>query len=132
MSNIPKDVKYTTSHEWAMQSSATEVIIGVTDHAQQLLGDIVFVELPEVGRIVKKGEEFGVIESVKAASDLYAPLSGEVIEINESLASKPELVNQSAYQDGWMLKIKPNDLSEWAELLDAQSYHDNIETTVKE
>ncbi|MCS5709558.1 glycine cleavage system protein GcvH [Candidatus Berkiella cookevillensis] len=132
MSNIPKDLKYTTSHEWAMQSSATEIIIGVTDHAQALLGDIVFVELPEVGRILKKGEEFGVIESVKAASDLYAPLSGEVIAVNESLASKPELVNQNAYQDGWMLKIKPSDLSEWTELLNAQSYHDNIETAVKE
>ena len=132
MSNIPKNIKYTASHEWAIQSSATEITIGVTDHAQELLGDIVFVELPEVGRIVKRGEEFGVIESVKAASDLYAPLSGEVIAVNESLASKPELVNQSAYQDGWMLKIKPNDLSEWTELLDAQSYHDNIETTVKE
>lgn len=132
MSDIPKNLKYTSSHEWAMQSNSTEIIIGVTDHAQELLGDIVFIELPEVGRILKKGQEFGVIESVKAASDLYAPISGEVLAVNESLSSKPELVNQSAYQDGWMLKIKPSNLSELSELLDAQTYHDNVEAAVKE
>lgn len=132
MSDIPKNLKYTSSHEWAMQSNSTEIIIGVTDHAQELLGDIVFIELPEVGRILKKGQEFGVIESVKAASDLYAPISGEVLAVNESLSSKPELVNQSAYQDGWMLKIKPSNLSELSELLDAQAYHDNVEAAVKE
>ena len=127
--DIPKDYKFTASHEWAKQSTDQEITIGVTDHAQQLLGDIVFIELPEIGRQVTKGQEFGVIESVKAASDLFAPVSGEVIAVNNDLQSDPGLVNQNAYQGGWIIKIKPSNSNEWSDLLDADAYQKKIDET---
>ncbi|TVU68729.1 MULTISPECIES: glycine cleavage system protein GcvH [Cobetia] len=122
MSNIPATLKYTESHEWVQDNGDGTVTIGITDHAQEALGDVVFVELPEVGRELALEEEFGVIESVKAASDLYAPLAGEVIAINESLEDAPESVNESPYDDAWILKMKVADSTDLEKLLDADAY----------
>lgn len=122
MSNIPANLRYTDSHEWILDNGDGTVSIGITDHAQEALGDVVFVELPEVGRALDKGEEFGVIESVKAASDLYAPLDGEVVAINEALEDAPETVNSSPYEDGWLLTLKPSDSDALDDLLDAEAY----------
>ncbi|MBF8222079.1 glycine cleavage system protein GcvH [Halomonas sp. 328] len=122
MSNIPANLRYTESHEWVLDNGDGTVTIGITDHAQQALGDVVFVELPEVGRSLEAGEEFGVIESVKAASDLYAPLAGEVIEANEALEDAPESVNESPYEDAWIAKLKLVDASALEGLLDADAY----------
>lgn len=122
MSNIPTDLKYLDSHEWARVESDGTVTIGISDHAQSALGDLVFVEMPEVGRKLKAGEAFGVVESVKAASDVYSPVSGEVIATNAQLSNAPELINQSPYGDGWLLKVRPSDIAEIAKLLDAAAY----------
>ncbi|SFH74428.1 glycine cleavage system protein GcvH [Modicisalibacter xianhensis] len=122
MSSIPDNLRYTESHEWVLDNGDGTVTIGITDHAQEALGDVVFVELPEVGRELDSGEEFGVIESVKAASDLYAPLAGEVVEVNESLEDAPETVNESPYEDGWIAKLKLSDDTALADLLDADAY----------
>ncbi len=122
MSEIPKELRYTQSHEWVRQEGEGLVTMGITDHAQEQLGDLVFVELPEVGRELSIEEEFGVVESVKTASDLYAPLSGEVVEVNEELADAPELVNNDAYGDGWLLKLKLADEGELDTLLDSATY----------
>ncbi|MCP4040951.1 MAG: glycine cleavage system protein GcvH [Gammaproteobacteria bacterium] len=122
MSEIPEELRYTQSHEWVRQEGEGIVTVGITDHAQEQLGDLVFVELPEVGRELSIEEEFGVVESVKTASDLYAPLSGEVVEVNEELADAPELVNNDAYGDGWLLKLKLADEGELDTLLDSATY----------
>ncbi len=122
MSNIPANLRYTESHEWVLDNGDGTLTIGITDHAQEALGDVVFVELPEVGRALDKGEEFGVIESVKAASDLYAPLDGEIVAINEALEDAPETVNTSPYDDGWLLTIKISDSDALDDLLDADAY----------
>lgn len=121
MSDIPADLKYTEDHEW-VRPSDDGAAIGITDHAQAALGDITFVELPAVGDTVTKGESFGVVESVKAASDLYAPISGEVVEVNEALADTPESVNTDPYGAAWMIKVKPADPAEFDALLDAPAY----------
>ncbi|WP_309382777.1 glycine cleavage system protein GcvH [Cerasicoccus frondis] len=121
MSNIPADLKYTEEHEWLRAEADGSATIGITDHAQTSLGDITFVELPAVGDTIEKGDTFGTVESVKAASDLYAPVTGEVIAINEALDGEPELVNTDPYGAGWMIKIKIDD-SEAPELLDAEAY----------
>ena len=123
---IPSELRYTNEDEWC-RLEGTRVTVGVTDYAQQQLGDIVFVELPAVGTAVEKGEPFGVIESVKAVSDLYAPVSGEVVEVNTGLADHPELVNDECYADGWMIAIEVNDASELASLLDAARYRKHVE-----
>lgn len=128
MSNIPATLKYTESHEWVQDNGDGTVTIGITDHAQEALGDVVFVELPEVGRELAVEEEFGVIESVKAASDLYAPLAGEVIAVNESLEDAPESVNESPYDDAWILKMKVADSAELEKLLDADAYGQLVES----
>ncbi len=128
MSNIPSELKYVASHEWIRVEGDGTVTIGVTDHAQDLLGDVVFVELPEVGADVATGDESGVVESVKAASDIYAPLSGEVIAINEELEDSPELVNSDPYGDGWFFKLKLSDNDELNELLNAEGYTDLCES----
>ncbi|AVV33148.1 MAG: glycine cleavage system protein H [Cobetia sp.] len=128
MSNIPATLKYTESHEWVQDNGDGTVTIGITDHAQEALGDVVFVELPEVGRELALEEEFGVIESVKAASDLYAPLAGEVIAVNESLEDAPESVNESPYDDAWILKMKVADSAELDKLLDADAYSQLVES----
>lgn len=119
--NIPADLKYTPSHEWVRVEADGTLTVGITHHAQDLLGDMVFIESPAVGRTLSKGEECAVVESVKAASDVYAPVSGEVIAANGDVESSPEQVNQDAYA-AWLFKIKPADAGEVATLLDATAY----------
>ena len=127
MSNIPSELKYATSHEWVRNEGDGIVTVGITEHAQELLGDIVFVELPEVGETVSTGDDVAVAESVKAASDIYAPITGEVVEVNEDLEDSPELVNSDAFGDGWMFKVKLEDASELDGLLDAEGYANSID-----
>lgn len=127
MSEIRSELKYLASHEWARVEEDGTVTIGITQHAQDALGDVVYVETPEVGSNVNAGEEAGVVESVKAASDIYSPVSGEVIAINEALVDAPETVNESPYDDGWFFKVKPSDLSELDNALDAAGYQQAIE-----
>lgn len=119
--NYATDVKYLASHEWARQDGDL-IVCGISDHAQDSLSDVVFVELPDVGSTMKVGDIFGVVESVKAASDLYMPISGEIVEINDALDDAPEMVNEAPFGDGWMIKIKPSDPSEMDALLDAEAY----------
>jgi glycine cleavage system H protein len=119
--NVPANLKYAKSHEWARLDADGMVTIGITDHAQEALGDIVFLELPEAGRKVKAGEECAVVESVKAASDIYSPISGEVVEINQAAVDSPESVNQDAYS-AWLFKLKPSAPGELDALLDAAAY----------
>ncbi|MBC2607633.1 glycine cleavage system protein GcvH [Pelagicoccus albus] len=120
--SIPSDLKYTKDHEWLKLLDGDEAIIGITEFAQNSLGDITFVEVPEVEDTFSAGDSFGVVESVKAASDLYMPVDAEVLEVNEALESAPESVNTSPYEDGWILKIKITDPSALSELLDAKAY----------
>ncbi|SET82506.1 glycine cleavage system protein GcvH [Thalassotalea agarivorans] len=127
MSNIPSELKYASSHEWVRNEGDGIVTVGITEHAQELLGDMVFVELPEVGDTVDTGDDVAVAESVKAASDIYAPVSGEIVEVNEELEDSPELVNSDAYGDGWMFKVKLSDEGELGNLLDAEGYENSIE-----
>jgi len=126
-SSIPSDLKYLESHEWARSEPDGTITVGISDHAQGALGDLVFVELPEVGKVLAKGAAAAVVESVKAASDVYSPVSGEVIAANESLSGSPELVNQDPYGQGWLFKIKPSDPSELGQLLDAAAYGKVVE-----
>ena len=122
--SIPGDLRYTAAHEWLRQDGEVAVI-GITEHAQGELGDVVYLELPEVGSAIVQGESFGVIESVKAASDLYAPISGEVTAVNGALEAAPQLVNESPYDGGWLLKVRPSRFAdEQAALLDAAAYGD--------
>lgn len=123
----PKNCKYTKEHEW-VRLEGDIAIVGITDYAQEQLGDMVYVELPEVGTSVVQFEPCGVIESVKAASDLFSPLSGEVTTINEELPDKPELVNEDPYSKGWMIEVKPSDLAELDNLLTAKDYEDFLKT----
>jgi glycine cleavage system H protein len=125
MANIPAELRYTREHEWAKQEGTT-VRVGITHYAQEQLGDVVFVELPKAGTRVAAHKAFGVVESVKAVSDLFAPVSGEVVEVNAELGKKPEVVNQDPYGRGWMLLIKPAAAAEWNELLTAEQYQAHI------
>ncbi len=127
MSNTPSDLKYTKSHEWVRDNGDGTVTLGITDHAQELLGDLVFVEVPETGSEVEAGGEIAVVESVKAASDVYSPVSGKVVEANEALADTPESVNDSPYEDGWICKIRLSNSSELEGLLNADSYATHAE-----
>ncbi|MFZ1342412.1 glycine cleavage system protein GcvH [Thiothrix eikelboomii] len=122
MSNVPANLKYADSHEWILDHGDGTVTIGITDHAQALLGDLVFVELPEIGSILLAGDECGVVESVKAASDIYAPIGGEVFEVNHELDDSPELVNTDPYEAGWIFKLKLENSSDLAALLSADAY----------
>lgn len=122
MSNIPSELKYTKSHEWVRREDDGTLTVGITDHAQALLGDMVFVELPEPEATFTGGEECAVVESVKAASDIYCPVAGEVIAINEELAEAPEIANQDPYGNGWIFKLQPEDGGEVEDLLDAEGY----------
>jgi glycine cleavage system H protein len=122
MSNIPGDLRYTKSHEWAKLNGDGTVTIGITDHAQGALGDLVFVETPESGRKLGAGEACAVVESVKAASDVYTPIAGEVVEGNAALGDAPELVNQDPYGKGWMFKVRPANKADLDKLLDAAGY----------
>lgn len=121
MSNIPADLRYASSHEWARLEADGTVTVGISDHAQEALGDVVFVELPEVGTQLAAGQEAGVVESVKAASDIYAPVAGEVVAVNEALTDSPELVNSDPY-GSWFFKLKPSAAGELDQLLDAEAY----------
>lgn len=127
MSNIPTELKYATSHEWVSVAKDGIVTVGITEHAQDLLGDMVFVELPDIDDSISTGDDVAVAESVKAASDIYAPVSGTVVEINEALEDAPELVNSDAFGEGWLFKVKLDDASELENLLDAQGYASSID-----
>ncbi len=122
MSETPINLKYLDSHEWALLGDDGIVTVGITDYAQDSLGDVVYVELPEMGAEVKHKEEAGVVESVKAASDIFAPVSGEVVAINSALEDDPEIINNSPYEDGWFFKIRATDTAELESLLDADGY----------
>jgi glycine cleavage system H protein len=122
MSQTPVELKYASSHEWARLEEDGTVTIGISDHAQEALGDVVFVELPDVGSTLAASDEAGVVESVKAASDIYAPISGEVIAINELLEDSPETVNSDPYDDGWLYRLRPEDPGELEKLLSAEEY----------
>lgn len=126
MSNIPAELKYVASHEWLRLEEDGTITVGITDHAQDLLGDVVFVELPEVGTTVAVDDEIAVVESVKAASDVDAPLSGEIIAINESLEDDPEIINSDPYGEGWFFKIKPENADDYNELMSAEEYQDEL------
>jgi glycine cleavage system H protein len=126
MSNIPKDLQYTQSHEWIRRLGDGQVEIGITDHAQGSLGDLVFVEVPEVGRRVKAGEGCAVVESVKAASDVYSPVNGQVTASNTELASRPELLNQDPYGAGWLMRVELDSSAKGAELLSAGDYANTL------
>ncbi len=126
MSNQPTDLKYSKSHEWARDEGDGTVTVGITDHAQELLGDLVFVELPEVGMPVQAEGECAVVESVKAASDIYSPVSGEIIEVNQALADAPESINEDAYGAGWIFKVRVSDATQLQGLLDADGYTEMI------
>lgn len=122
MSEVPSELKYSKSHEWVRNEDDGTVTVGITDHAQALLGDLVFVELPEAGTEVTAGAECAVVESVKAASDVYSPVTGEVTEVNEVLADSPETINSDAFGEGWMFKVRLSDETELEELLNADGY----------
>jgi len=127
MSDIPGDLKFLSSHEWVRVESDGTITIGISDHAQDLLGDIVFVELPEVGQSVDAENDTAIVESVKAASDIYSPLSGEVIEVNSLLEDQPEIINSSPYENGWFFKLTPSDLGELDNLLSPEDYSEVCE-----
>jgi glycine cleavage system H protein len=127
MSEVPSELRYTKSHEWIRSMEDGHLEVGITDHAQEMLGDMVFIELPEVGSTVSVGDDCAVVESVKAASDIYAPVSGEIVEVNGLLEDSPENVNTGSYGDGWLFRMQPDDEGEVGELLDAEAYLEIIE-----
>ena len=122
MSKVPHDLRFLKSHEWARLETDGTVTVGISDHAQQALGDLVFVEAPEAGRRVAAGEAIAVVESVKAASDVYSPISGEIVAGNADLGGRPELINQDPYGAGWIMRIRPDDKQQFAAMLDARGY----------
>lgn len=126
MVQIPDELKYTSDHEWALEEEEL-LIIGITDYAQDALGEIVYIELPSEGDEVTKGDPFGAVESTKAVSDLYAPVSGDVVEVNEALLDSPETINEDPYGEGWMIKVKPYDPDEIGELMDFEEYTEFVE-----
>jgi len=125
--NVPDTLRYTSEHEW-LRAEGDEGVVGITDFAQESLGDVVFVELPAVGAALEQGQVFGVVESNKAVSDLYAPVSGEVVAVNEALGARPELVNEDPYGAGWLLRVRITDAAQPAALLDAASYQRHVES----
>jgi len=129
VTNIPSDLKFLPSHEWARQCKNDELEIGISDHAQEALGELVYVELPEVGDQIDACAESAVVESVKAASDIYCPVSGTVTAINTELEERPDLVNESPYSAGWLFRIKPDHDNDYADLLDSTSYQESLEET---
>ena len=126
MSNIPAELKYIASHEWLRLEDDGTITVGITDHAQDLLGDVVFVELPDVGDIIAVDDEISVVESVKAASDVYAPISGEVVAINEALEDDPEIINSDPYGAGWFFRIKPDNIADYEALMTADEYENEL------
>lgn len=127
MNEIPGDLKFLKSHEWARMEDNGRVTIGISEHAQSLLGDLVYVELPSVGDTVKQGTACAVVESVKAASDVYSPVSGTVVAVNDALGDKPETINEDAYGEGWIFAVKPDDAAELDEMIDPDDYAAMIE-----
>jgi glycine cleavage system H protein len=127
MSETPSDLKYAKTHEWARLEDDGTVVVGITDHAQDALGDVVYVELPERGATVGSGQEIAVVESVKAASDIYSPVGGTVTEVNAALEDTPETVNQDPYGDGWFFKVRPDDVADLEDLLSADGYRQACE-----
>lgn len=127
MSEIPQDLKYTASHEWVRIEADGSITVGITDHAQEALGDLVFVEAPDAGRVLAKSEACAVVESVKAASDVYAPIAGEVVEGNPALADEPELLNTAPYGDGWIFKLKPENAADLDALMSAEAYEQSLQ-----
>lgn len=127
MNNIPHELKYTSSHEWIRQESDDSYTIGITDHAQALLGDMVYIELPDEGGEYEAGQECGVVESVKAASDIYSPMEGEIVAINENLEDAPEVVNNDPFNEGWLFRIKPFAANDLSEFLDAAAYQEIVD-----
>jgi glycine cleavage system H protein len=123
--NFPEDIRYTREHEWARRKGGS-VVVGITEFAQDQLGDVVYVELPDVGDPVKKGESFGVVESTKAVSELFAPVTGKVVEVNDPLSDAPETINEDPYEEGWLIAIEPSDPEELEELMDAKGYQEFI------
>ncbi len=128
MSEIPGDLKYTDEHEWLRIEEDGSVVVGITEHAQAALGDLVYVELPEVGQALTPGDGLAVVESVKAASDVYAPIEASVLEANEILADAPEKINEDCYGDGWIARIKPTDMTELEGLMDADAYQEFLDS----
>ncbi len=128
MSNVPKNLKYTKDHEWARREG-NNVVVGVTDHAQEALGDVVYVELPKVGSTVTEGQSFGVIESTKAVSELFAPLTGKVVKVNDELQNAPQTVNQDPYTAGWIIEVEPANAAAFDALLDADAYDKLLATS---
>ncbi|MGF1909970.1 glycine cleavage system protein GcvH [Vibrio kasasachensis] len=124
---MDKTLKFTDSHEWVRDNGDGTVTIGISEHAQQMLGDVVFVDLPEVENSLEAGDSFSLVESVKAASDIYAPVSGEIVEVNEELEDSPELINEEPYEGGWIAKVKLSDPTELENLKDAEEYLNSIE-----
>ena len=127
MSDIPEDLRYTSTHEWLKVTEDGTVLVGITDHAQDALGDLVYVETPEEGNHYSAGDACAVIESVKAASDIYAPIAGVVAEANEALVDAPELINNQPYGDGWIMSIQPDNLADVEDLMDAEAYEDSLQ-----
>lgn len=127
MSEIPGDLKFLKSHEWARVEDNGQVTVGISDHAQGLLGDLVYVELPDVGDTVNQGSASAVVESVKAASDVYSPVSGKIVAVNEALTDKPETINEDAYGEGWLFVVQPDDADQLAELLSPDDYAELLE-----
>ena len=127
MSEIPGDLKFLKSHEWARVEDSGQVTVGISDHAQGLLGDLVYVEVPTVGDTVTAGNACAVVESVKAASDVYSPVSGKVVAVNEALADKPETINEDAYGEGWIFVVQPDDMDQINELLSPDDYAELLE-----
>ena len=128
MTECPTELRYTRSHEWIKKCGDQIILIGITDHAQEQLGDIVFIDLPEVDSQFSQGEDIAVIESVKTAADIYAPVSGQIVAINESLTPSPETVNQDCYNDGWLFKMRVDDENDLESLLSYEQYQNNLET----
>ena len=126
MSDIPADLRFAESHEWARLEADGTVTVGISDHAQEALGDVVFVELPDVGDIIAVDDEISVVESVKAASDVYAPISGEVVAINEALEDDPEIINSDPYGEGWFFRMKPDNIADYEALLTADEYENEL------
>ena len=127
MSDITGNLKFLDSHEWARLEIDGNVTVGISEYAQDLLGDIVFVELPEIGSAINQGDEVAVVESVKAASEVYSPVGGKILEVNNKLEDSPEIVNSSPYEEGWFIKIKPSDKTELQSLLSPEEYSTNCE-----
>ena len=127
MANIPTELRYAKTHEWARLEDDGTVVVGISDHAQSALGDLVFVEVPEAGTEVASGDACAIVESVKAASDVYSPIAGEIIAANEALGDAPEMINQDPYGDGWIMRMKPADAGEIGEMMDAEAYEAFLE-----